>query len=201
MRKTKEDALKTRGKIIDAALKVFLDKGYSRTTVEDIVSSLNMTRGAFYWHFKDKDEVFRNIIKMEQEQRIEALNRIRKSGSNERSLLEQILTDIIENFFSNERYRDFIKLRWFRMEQDPENFSLPVTDKMNRSLEDTIHNALRSSFKKGLLKENIDPAEVTSHLIALVNGIYRLYFVGLKNFRNKKHQLNLIRNYINLIYK
>lgn len=46
-------------KILDASLKLFLEKGYEQTTVLDIVNSLGgLTRGAFYHHFKSKEEVF-----------------------------------------------------------------------------------------------------------------------------------------------
>lgn len=45
-------------KILDAALKVFLEKGYEQTTVLDIVDGMGgLTRGAFYHHFKSKEEV------------------------------------------------------------------------------------------------------------------------------------------------
>lgn len=45
-------------KILDASLKLFLEKGYEETTVLDIVGNLEgLTRGAFYHHFKSKEEV------------------------------------------------------------------------------------------------------------------------------------------------
>ncbi|MEG0275868.1 MAG: TetR/AcrR family transcriptional regulator [Coprobacillus sp.] len=46
-------------KILDASLKLFVEKGYEQTSVLDIVNSLGgLTRGAFYHHFKSKEEVF-----------------------------------------------------------------------------------------------------------------------------------------------
>ena len=45
-------------KILDASMKLFLEKGYENTTVLDIVDNLGgLTRGAFYHHFKSKEEV------------------------------------------------------------------------------------------------------------------------------------------------
>ncbi|WP_066870405.1 TetR/AcrR family transcriptional regulator [Clostridium mediterraneense] len=45
-------------KILDAALHLFLKKGYEQTTILDIVKNMGgMTRGAFYHHFKSKEEV------------------------------------------------------------------------------------------------------------------------------------------------
>ncbi|MCL2356920.1 MAG: TetR/AcrR family transcriptional regulator [Defluviitaleaceae bacterium] len=55
----------TEKKILDASLKLFLEKGYEETTVLDIVAQLNgLTRGAFYHHFKSKEAVFERLVDM-----------------------------------------------------------------------------------------------------------------------------------------
>jgi len=49
----------TREKILDAALRTFQEKGYEESTILDIVANMDgLTRGAFYHHFKSKEEVF-----------------------------------------------------------------------------------------------------------------------------------------------
>jgi len=49
-------------KILDVSLKLFLEKGYEQTTIIDIVNNLGgMTSGAFYHHFKSKEDVF-NVL-------------------------------------------------------------------------------------------------------------------------------------------
>ena len=56
-RKTKEDALKTRETIIDAAVRIFAVRGVSRTTLVEIAQEAGVTRGAIYWHFKNKEDL------------------------------------------------------------------------------------------------------------------------------------------------
>lgn len=58
VRRTKADALSTRHQILDAAEAVFRDRGVSRTSLQDVAVAAGVTRGAIYWHFKDKSEVF-----------------------------------------------------------------------------------------------------------------------------------------------
>src|SRR5688572_21914104 len=58
VRRTKEEALETRSRILDAAEKVFHEKGVAHAGLEDIASAAKVTRGAIYWHFKDKAELF-----------------------------------------------------------------------------------------------------------------------------------------------
>lgn len=56
-RKTKEEALKTRQAIIDAAVQVFSVLGVSRTTLANIAKKAGVTRGAIYWHFHNKEDL------------------------------------------------------------------------------------------------------------------------------------------------
>lgn len=58
VRKTKEEAEFTRQRIINAAREAFLQKGVSRTSLEQIANHAGVTRGAVYWHFKNKAELF-----------------------------------------------------------------------------------------------------------------------------------------------
>lgn len=57
-RNTKEEALETRNRILDAAENVFYEKGVSNTSLDDIAKAASVTRGAIYWHFKNKSDLF-----------------------------------------------------------------------------------------------------------------------------------------------
>ena len=61
-RRTKEDAEATRNALLDAAERVFYDKGVSRASLDDIAREAGATRGAIYWHFKDKVDLFAAML-------------------------------------------------------------------------------------------------------------------------------------------
>ena len=56
MKRTQEDAEKTKQMILDAGIRVFSEQGYYHTSMEDIARAANVTRGAVYWHFKNKED-------------------------------------------------------------------------------------------------------------------------------------------------
>ena len=58
MRRTKEDAELTRLLIMKKGLKLFADQGVTGTTLNDIARAAGCTRGAIYWHFKNKWDLF-----------------------------------------------------------------------------------------------------------------------------------------------
>lgn len=61
-RRTKEDAVAMRSGLIDAAERVFGEKGVSRASLSDIAQAAGATRGAIYWHFKDKVDLFNAMM-------------------------------------------------------------------------------------------------------------------------------------------
>lgn len=61
-RRTKEDALITRDQILDAAERVFQRRGVSRTSLQEIAQEAGLTRGAIYWHFQNKVDVFHGMM-------------------------------------------------------------------------------------------------------------------------------------------
>ncbi len=61
-RRTKGEAVETRNQILDAAEQVFSERGVSRTSLADIADAANVTRGAIYWHFKDKADLFCEMV-------------------------------------------------------------------------------------------------------------------------------------------
>lgn len=66
MKRSKKDAAKTRQKVIDAALKLFGQRGYSGTTLRLIADEAGCSRGPIYWHFANKEELFEEILAYSQ---------------------------------------------------------------------------------------------------------------------------------------
>ncbi len=66
LRKTKKDAEQTKALILKVALNIFSEKSYEISTLNDIASAAGLTRGAIYWHFKDKNDILKEIIKGEE---------------------------------------------------------------------------------------------------------------------------------------
>lgn len=58
----KDHADKSREKILASAYKFFVWKGFDATSIDEIMQDCEMTRGAFYWHFKSKTRLYREAI-------------------------------------------------------------------------------------------------------------------------------------------
>ncbi|MEM1109649.1 MAG: TetR family transcriptional regulator [Planctomycetota bacterium] len=62
----REEAERTRTRVIDAALSLFSRRGYGHTSLEMIANELGMTRGAIYGHFKNKLDLYTQLMQLSQ---------------------------------------------------------------------------------------------------------------------------------------
>ena len=61
MRDVKEPEIR-RAEIMDAAMILFMEKGYTNTTTQDIVDKVNISRGLLYYHFKNKEDILYCLV-------------------------------------------------------------------------------------------------------------------------------------------
>jgi TetR/AcrR family acrAB operon transcriptional repressor len=61
-RRTKEEAQETRNRILDTAEEVFREQGVTSTSLADIADAAGVTRGAIYWHFRNKGDLFTAMV-------------------------------------------------------------------------------------------------------------------------------------------
>lgn len=58
----KEEVTDTRQRILEAAARVFARKGYQGSTLDEVASDAGLTKGAIYWHFKNKHDLFFALV-------------------------------------------------------------------------------------------------------------------------------------------
>ena len=59
---SEKNPISTKMQIIEAAIELYKERGYENVSVKDICDRLSLTRGAFYYHFKSKDEILDNYF-------------------------------------------------------------------------------------------------------------------------------------------
>jgi len=133
--------------IIQAAVSVFMDKGYTGTTMEDVAANLLMTKGSVYYYFKDKQELLyqsqkmlleksiENIEVIKQAQDLPVIERLRKSMIvhikyliSERSGFETMVDP--ERYFTETQVEKIIKLR----NNYEKNFDQLITEGIERNI-------------------------------------------------------------------
>jgi TetR/AcrR family acrAB operon transcriptional repressor len=95
VRRTKEEAEETKRKILDAAVELFEMRGYTATRIEDIAEKTGMTRGAVYWHFKNKYELFFYILELFERRLDLLLSESKKVASSPIMRLQWLIINMI----------------------------------------------------------------------------------------------------------
>lgn len=192
MRKTKEETLLTREQLIDSALSLFLAQGYAGVTMQQIAEKTGMTRGAFYWHFKSKEEILYAICERETEFIAGLMSDVfdREVLSADEHL-RVVLSKILENYFENQRYRDFVELTWFKMEHLADDQVNRLKTVSNDFFTTECQKIVRRGITQGVFTAEASPETWAMHLTALINGIYRLYFIS-PHHMSKKTALTIV---------
>ena len=101
-RKTKDDAQLTCTALLEAAERVFFDNGVAGTTLNDIATSAGLTRGAIYWHFKDKADLLKAMFARAMLPMEAMLNELEQASSENplralRTMCVQALTNLAQS--------------------------------------------------------------------------------------------------------
>lgn len=116
-RRTKLEAEKTRHGLLDAAEKVFYKKGIARTSLEHIARAAKVTRGAIYWHFRDKTalcEAMGNRVFLPQEEILQQL--AEASSATPLDDLRQACCDALIGIATDKRRQRVVSILMLRCE-------------------------------------------------------------------------------------
>ncbi|MBS7690814.1 TetR family transcriptional regulator [Pseudomonas lalucatii] len=117
MRRTKEQAEQTRCAILAAAETLFLQQGVAHTSLEQIARQAGVTRGAVYWHFANKADLFNallNQVRLPPEQLAERLADC--DGGDALLSLRHLIIEAIENLARDAQKRRIFTILLHRCE-------------------------------------------------------------------------------------
>jgi AcrR family transcriptional regulator len=175
-RRSKADAEQTREAILAAAIEVFLERGVSRGTFEDIARTAGVTRGAIYWHFRDKLELFLTLERRANlpNEELGARLKARLAADPELDPLDELTDAIregIESFEANLERRRILTILWLRCEYVGE--MMPVLARQQRAdagLRELFETVIRLVAARGQIAPGWSPGTAARALLLLVNG-------------------------------
>ncbi|WP_153112170.1 TetR family transcriptional regulator [Propionivibrio limicola] len=172
-RKTKEEALETRNAILDAAEIVFQEHGVSRTSLAEIAAAAGVTRGAIYWHFADKADLFDAMTQRVFGLMEEKLAELQAdSHENPVDLLRKLSFHFLERVVNDPRYFRLLEISWHKCEYVGEMATIRDThlECGNRYLA-ISEEAFRLAAERGFLPETLDARQAAVGLMVLVDGL------------------------------
>lgn len=172
-RKTKQESLETRQQILVTAGKIFSERGVSGTSLNDIAIAAGVSRGAIYWHFKNKVELF-NALWLEMESNIDDIEKeyTLKYPDNPLFVLRLVLIYVLQISVSDIRQRTLMEILFHKCEFVGEMISLvEARQKMHLSSYERIEQTLRNCISHNQL-----PTSLNTRLAAI---IMRSYIGGL----------------------
>ena len=169
MRRTKKDTEQTRTAILDAAERLFAEKGIPATTLEAISRAAEVTRGAFYWHFTDKADLIGALYERRSLPQQELLSRAIEAGhSDPMSLLETASHEVLAIFEADEGQQRLFRILSNHNEDDKVAERI---DEHNRDFLELLRRVAERAQQTGTLNPNFTPQEAAILLLVTMTGL------------------------------
>jgi AcrR family transcriptional regulator len=186
MKRTKEEAAVTRAAVLKAALSVFSAKGYAAATLDDVAKAAKVTRGAIYWHFKSKADLYNTLTQELSARGASVVQQALSEGGTLLEILRRIFVRQCALIEDDKEARAVMELALFKTGLDPEL----RTGRKKQIEEGTaliagITEAMRAGTMQGILRNDMDPADMARAFIAFENGAIQQWLASPKSFSLK----------------
>jgi HTH-type transcriptional regulator mtrR len=177
MRKTKIEAQKTRQHLLDAALEVFWRNGVTRSSLQEIAQEAGVTRGALYWHFKNKEDLFDALFHCYFTPLVEPFDSDEaKASDNLWAHLRQSILGIFRRMAQDEKHQKFCNVLYMKCEASPANQAITeLVEKYYEIGHGQIRSVMQLCHQRGLLPADTDLELSTLYLqscVACLIGIW-----------------------------
>lgn len=194
-RKTKEDTQTTRQALLDAAEACFLEKGVFRTTLEHIASRAGHTRGAVYWHFQNKLEVFEAVMERVEMPIFNELEQI-ASPANPHPLrtLVAFHRAAFKAFATDEHSRNALEIGMLRCEYVEE--TQPILARQQKRAANArarLESILLQARRLGQLRAEVDTAIGALALHSMILGCLREWVLDPASVDLQTHGITVLR--------
>ena len=204
VRKTKIETEHTRQEIIAAARRVFAARGVSRTTLALIAKEAGVTRGAIYWHFKNKPDLFFAMMEQVSLPLIDRIDGNLPADSPGDPLLgiQASMIEILRLLKEDEVARTTFEIVVLKCEYVDEFASLDSrVIKTGCAFIEKATRAYADARKRGLLREGIDPAQCALESYTFMKGLVQLWLSDVDSTLIRGKALALIKAHIAMRYK
>lgn len=186
MRRTKEEAAITREQLLKNALAAFSKKGYAATTLEDIAREAKVTRGAIYWHFGGKAELYNTLIREYSDKGNAIVQQAASEGGTLLDILRRVFVRQLQAIEEDPALRALMELQLFKTGLVPE-----LEEGRKQQIESSVGliemmtGIMGQGIQSGLLRSDVDPKEMARAYLAFQNGLIHLWLTAPSQFSLK----------------
>lgn len=193
-RDAKMGNMETRKKILKAAKEMFLEKGFLKSTIDDITKRSNISHGTFYIYFKNKKQLLMELVELTSSELYKVTESPWGKGDIFHSLHESI-TGFLQIYQSN-----LSIIKAWREIADSDEMFMKAWDELFKHITERIEKNIARSIDKGL----VDPvynSKITAQILSgMVEQMAYNLFIKELNFDMKETADTLTKIWYNAIY-
>lgn len=187
MRRTKEDAEKTRQAVLEAALKLFSRDGYSLTTLSRIAKEAGCSRGPIYWHFENKDDLYEAVLAYSQEPLKQLVTECSGMGERPIEAMDHFIERWLGLLANDRKYRQSFEILLNKTElTDAMSKTLKQERQLTRSIIAMFRELLARAKEAGLINTEEAPEDLALLSYTYLMGITQTWLFAPRLFSLKQ---------------
>ncbi|MCP8969005.1 TetR/AcrR family transcriptional regulator [Ectobacillus ponti] len=163
-----------RDKLIQSSIELFEKQGFAETSIQDIVSGLGVTKGAFYYHFPSKEALLLQI----HQRFIDALLRRQHSILESAKTCSEKLREVVLMLLQNIEQNGASARVFFRELQNIKEENLPGVLEKRDSFRKGISDLIRAGMKSGEFRGDLHPDMTALGILGMCNWSYMWFNPG-----------------------
>ena len=160
----------TRVQILQSALICFSSKGYHQTTMDDIVAQSGLSKGALYWHFKGKKELFIALVEWFM---LEMSEEISHAWTEDMSAADKIRTMVMVTVEGSEQLLPFVKVFLDFWAQTSEDEQLRgIFEKIIEGYQTQLGEIIEEGVARGEFRPVEEPQKLSLALFGMLDALF-----------------------------
>lgn len=202
MRRTKEDAEKTRQTVLEAALTLFSRDGYSLTTLSRIAKEAGCSRGPIYWHFQTKDDLYEAVLGYSQEPLEVLVAECAAMRDTPIEAMDRFIEQWLSLLANNRQYRQSFEILLNKTElTDAMSRTLKRERALTKSIIGLFQDLVGRAVEDGMITTQENPKDLGLLCYTYLMGITQAWLFAPKLFSLKKEMPFFQRQFWTLLGK
>ena len=194
----KESRFKSRDVLMEESLNEFCENNYENASLNRIIKNAKVSKGSFYYHFKNKEDLYQHLLKRSVEAKWAFISQYTKEHTAEfekMDIFDKFLYQAKAGLLFAEKYPRYNKLANMFVKEK----GTPIYDKMVKVIGVDSSELLKLMIREAYAADELDKSFTLEFLISLLENLFAQYDIIFKNTEGLERNMDGLNQFVRFL--